>query len=91
MVGVRIGVVMTMRVRVFMRMRVVVMMMIVSLVVVMFLPRKAGEGDRCKRWRGRRLASVLVVAPSTMLRTVPLPRRKRQGWNHAGDPVRLRP
>jgi len=45
-----------------------------------FLPPRAGEGDRRRRWRGRILDSALVVAPSTMLRMVPLPRER--GRNH---------
>ena len=44
-----------------------------------FLPREAGEGDRRRRWRGRPHCTAPVSAPSTMLRMVPLPRRKRRG------------
>src|SRR5829696_3983780 len=38
------------------------------------LPRETGEGDRRRRWRGQARAPARGIAPSTMLRMVPLPR-----------------
>jgi hypothetical protein len=45
-----------------------------------FLHCEAGEGDRRSRWR-ERVTGATVAAPSTALRAVPLPRRRRQGRN----------
>jgi len=47
----------------------------------LILPRPTGEGDRRRRWRGRLWSHTSAcfnampdLAPSTMLRMVPLPR-----------------
>jgi hypothetical protein len=49
--------------------------MVLRTALSVILHRETGEGDRRRRWRGRRKAPVFVVAPSTSFAGPPPPLR----------------